>query len=69
MIDHDPQVDPKEHEEVVAAKESLENALAESNQAKSSLETRKAELAQSKAMVEKQRDDANATKTKLIAQV
>ncbi|CAM9345119.1 unnamed protein product [Scytosiphon promiscuus] len=62
-------VDPKEHEEVIAAKEGLEKALAEANQAKGSLESSKAELAQSKADVEKQRDHANITKTKLIAQV
>lgn len=62
-------MDPKDHEEVIAEKKKLELSLTEAKKAKDLLESNKAELIRAKGTVEKQRDDANATKTKLIAQV
>ena len=63
------QVDPKDHEEVVAEKNKLEKSLAESEKAKGVLETRQAELLRAKEAVEKQRDDSNTTRSKIAAQV
>ena len=62
-------MDPKEHEEVVAEKQKLEQSLADSEKAKGLLESSKAELIRAKGAVEKQRDDANAMKSKNAAQV
>lgn len=62
-------MDPKDHEEVVAENQKLEQSLADSEKAKGLLESSKAELIRTKAAVEKQRDDANAMKSKIATQV
>lgn len=63
------QVDPKDHEELKAAKAKLEQDLVESERAKEALQKGKAELLRSKAAVEKERDDANTIKGKMLATV
>ena len=63
------QVDPKEHDEVVAENNKLQKSLAEEERAKAALENSKAELMRAKAAAEKQRDDVNAVKSRLTNQV
>ena len=63
------QVDPKEHEEVIAEKDRLGKLLSEAQQAKTALDAAKADLSRGKAQAEKERDDANAAKTRLVPQV
>lgn len=63
------QIDPKDHEEVVAEKNKLAQALADAEKAKGVLESGKADLSRRVAAVQKEKDDAMTSRNKLGAQV
>lgn len=63
------QIDPKDHEDVVAEKNKLAQALTDAVKAKGVLESNKADLSRRMAAVQKEKDDAMASRNKIGAQV